>query len=108
MSLRTIDGLGEVAGLRVFVRADLNVPLTDGGVGDDSRIRATLPTLHELLGAGARVVVASHLGRPKGQVKEELRLAPVAARLSELLGREVVSVPDVVPVSLPDADVVLL
>ncbi len=108
MGLRTIDGLGEVAGLRVFVRADLNVPLADGGVGDDSRIRATLPTLNELLGAGARLVVASHLGRPKGQVKEELRLAPVATRLSELLGREVVSVPDVVPASLPDADVVLL
>ena len=108
MGLRTIDGLGEVAGLRVFVRADLNVPLTDGGVGDDSRIRATLPTLNELLGAGARLVVASHLGRPKGQVKEELRLAPVAARLRELLGREVVSVPDVVPLSLPDADIVLL
>jgi len=108
MGLRTIDGLGEVAGLRVFVRADLNVPLTDGGVGDDSRIRATLPTLHELLSAGARLVVASHLGRPKGQVKEGLRLAPVATRLRELLGREVVSVPDVVPVSLPDADVVLL
>lgn len=108
MGLRTIDGLGEVAGLRVFVRADLNVPLTDGGVGDDSRIRATLPTLRELLGAGGRLVVASHLGRPKGQVKADLRLAPVAARLGELLGREVASVPDVVPASLPDADVVLL
>jgi phosphoglycerate kinase len=108
MTLRTIDGLGEVAGLRVFVRADLNVPSSGGAVGDDSRIRATIPTLTELLGRGARLVVASHLGRPKGQVTDELRLAPVGSRLGELMDREVVALPDVVPSSLPDADVVLL
>jgi phosphoglycerate kinase len=108
MALRTIDGLGEVAGHRVFVRADLNVPLAGGAVADDSRIRATIPTLAELLEREARLVVASHLGRPKGQVKEELRLAAVAARLSELLGREAVAVAEVTPAVLPDADVVVL
>jgi phosphoglycerate kinase len=108
MALRTIDGLGEVAGHRVFVRADLNVPLSGGLVGDDSRIRATLPTLTELLDRGAQLVVASHLGRPKGQVKEELRLAPVGERLAELLGRDVVAMPEVTPAEVPDADVVLL
>ncbi len=108
MALRTIDGLGEVAGHRVFVRADLNVPLSGGIVGDDSRIRATLPTLTELLDRGARLVVASHLGRPKGQVKQELRLTPVGERLAELLGRDVVAMSEATPASLPDADVVLL
>lgn len=89
MKLRTLDDLGDVAGLRVFVRADLNVPIEAGAVADDARIRATVPTLVELLERGAGLVVASHLGRPKGQVREELRLAPVARRLAELLGREV-------------------
>ena len=89
MKLRTLDDLGDVAGLRVFVRADLNVPIGGGAVADDARIRATVPTLVELLERGAGLVVASHLGRPKGQVREELRLAPVARRLAELLGREV-------------------
>lgn len=108
MTLRTLDGLGDVAGARVFLRADLNVPLVDGAVGDDSRIRATLPTIHELLERGASLVLASHLGRPKGQVCEDLRLAPVGARLAELLGLEVVSLPEVVPAELPAAPVVLL
>ena len=89
MKLRTLDDLGDVAGLSVFVRADLNVPIGGGAVADDARIRATVPTLVELLERGAGLVVASHLGRPKGQVREELRLAPVARRLGELLGREV-------------------
>mgnify|MGYP000675221314 FL=1 len=89
MKLRTLDDLGDVADLRVFVRADLNVPIGGGAVADDARIRATVPTLVELLERGAGLVVASHLGRPKGQVREELRLAPVARRLGELLGREV-------------------
>jgi phosphoglycerate kinase len=77
---------GGVRGKRVFVRADLNVPLRNGRISDDSRIRAALPTLRRLLAAGARVVVASHLGRPKGPTPE-LSLRPVADRLGELLGR---------------------
>ena len=78
VTLRTLDDLGDVAGRRVFVRVDFNVPLTDGAVADDARIRATLPTLAELLERGASSSLASHLGRPKGPVVDELRLAPVA------------------------------
>ena len=78
-----------VEGKTVLVRADLNVPLRDGVIGDDTRIRAALPTLQHLLDAGAGVVVCSHLGRPKGQVDPALSLRPVADRLSELLGRPV-------------------
>jgi phosphoglycerate kinase len=95
VALRTLESLGDVAGRRVFVRADLNVPLQDGRVADDMRIRATLPTLTELLEAGAALVVASHLGRPGGRVKDELRLAPVGERLSELLERDVAALDDV-------------
>ena len=91
MRLRTLEDLGDVSRVRVFVRLDLNVPLRDGEVADDARIRASLPTLTELLEPGATVVAASHLGRPKGQIREELRLAPVARRLGELLGTDVVS-----------------
>jgi len=91
--LRTLDDLGDVAGRRVFVRLDLNVPLADGVVTDDARIRASTPTLTELLERGASIVAASHLGRPKGRVDETLRLGPVAELLAHMLGRVVEYVP---------------
>jgi phosphoglycerate kinase len=79
----------EVAGKRVFLRCDLNVPLKEGVIKDDGRIKASLPTIQALLEKGASLVIAAHLGRPKGEAKLELSLAPVAKRLAELLGREV-------------------
>lgn len=81
MSLQDLD----LAGKRVFLRCDLNVPLKDGAITDDGRIKASLPTIKLLLAAGASLVIAAHLGRPKGEVKPELSLAPVAQRLSKLL-----------------------
>jgi phosphoglycerate kinase len=78
-----------VAGKRVFLRCDLNVPLKDGVIKDDGRIKASLPTIQLLLDKGAALVIAAHLGRPKGEAKPELSLAPIAKRLAELLGREV-------------------
>ena len=83
--LSTID----VAGKRVFLRCDLNVPLNEGVIKDDGRIKASLPTIQLLLEKGASLVIAAHLGRPKGEANPELSLAPVAKRLAELLGREV-------------------
>jgi phosphoglycerate kinase len=79
----------DVAGKRVFLRCDLNVPLKDGVITDDGRIRASLPTINALLSQGASIVIAAHLGRPKGEAKPELSLAPIAIRLSELLGKPV-------------------
>jgi len=79
----------DVAGKRVFLRCDLNVPLKEGKITDDGRIRASLPTINALLEKGASIVIAAHLGRPKGEAKPELSLAPVALRLSELLGKPV-------------------
>jgi phosphoglycerate kinase len=84
--LATID----VAGKRVFLRCDLNVPLKEGAIKDDGRIKASLPTIQLLLGKGASLVIAAHLGRPKGEAKPELSLAPVAKRLGELLGQEII------------------
>ena len=88
MSIPTLDSLlaAGVRGERVFVRADLNVPLKAGVISDDSRVRASLPTLRRLLDAGARVVVASHLGRPKAKRSPDLSLRPLAPRLADLLG----------------------
>jgi phosphoglycerate kinase len=88
MDVKTIDDV-DVAGKRVLVRADLNVPLKEGRVADETRIVATLPTIRKLVGDGARVIICSHLGRPKGEVRPELSLGSVAAVLSEKLGRDV-------------------
>lgn len=115
-----IDGVRSVrqldpAGTRVFLRADLNVPLDGGVVGDDLRLQAAVPTLELLLDGGARVVMASHLGRPEGEVDPALSMAPVATRLSELLGRPVRVARDVIgpdararAAGLGDGEVVLL
>jgi phosphoglycerate kinase len=105
---RTLDDLGDIAGRRVFVRVDFNVPLVGAAVADDMRIRGTLPTLHELLDRGASLVLASHLGRPGGQVREDLRLTPVGARLAELLVQPVTALATTTPDELPDDPVVLL
>ncbi|MFJ4836664.1 phosphoglycerate kinase [Streptomyces sp. NPDC088746] len=96
--MKTIDELLDegVAGKRVFVRADLNVPLDGTTITDDGRIRAVQPTIARLAAAGARVVVASHLGRPKGAPDPAFSLAPAAARLGELLGAEVAFATDTV------------
>jgi len=97
--LSTID----VAGKRVFLRCDLNVPLKEGVITDDGRIKASLPTIELLLEKGASLVMAAHLGRPKGEAKPELSLAPVAKRLSELLGREVKFIGDMTGVAVTTA-----
>ena len=99
LSVRDVD----VAGKRVFVRVDFNVPLEDGKVTDDSRIRAAIPTIHYLLTHGARVILASHLGRPDGKVQDGLRLRPVAERLSQLLGRNVPVTGDALGIGTVDA-----
>jgi len=117
--VHTIDDL-DVAGRRVLVRADFNVPLEDAGDGtrritDDGRIRAALPTIESLRSRGARVILAAHLGRPKGEAKPELSLAPVAQRLAELLHTPVALAGDVtgpsaqaIVADMADGDVVLL
>ena len=97
MSKKTVADLSQadVEGKKVLVRADFNVPLDDNGnITDDTRIKAALPTIKDLTGKGAKVILCSHMGRPKGEVKEELRLTPVAKRLSELFGQEVTKCDD--------------
>ena len=97
MSKKTLANLSksDLEGKRALVRADFNVPLDDAGnITDDTRIRAALPTIQDLISKNAKVILASHFGRPKGEVKDKLRLTPVAKRLSELLGKEVVKCDD--------------
>ena len=112
---KKIEELGDLTGRRVLVRSDLNVPLEGTTITDDGRIRASIPTLKNLLESGARVVVLAHLGRPKGTPDPEFSLAPVAARLGELLGKEVAFATDTVGESakqtvanLADGEIALL
>jgi len=113
--VKTIAELGDLRGKRVLVRSDLNVPLDGAAIGDDGRIRASVPTIRTLSEAGARVVVCAHLGRPRGVPEARYSLAPVAARLGELLGRPVTFAKDTVGDSAQaavaaaaDGDVLLL
>jgi len=96
VTLRTLDSLGSLAGKRVVVRCDLNVPLDGAKITDDGRVRASIPTLNALINQGAKVVVISHLGRPEGAPDAKYSLAPVAQRLSELLGAPVTFAKDTV------------
>ena len=96
MTLRTIESLGPLAGKRVVVRCDLNVPLQGEVITDDGRVRASVPTLEALVGQGARVIVVSHLGRPEGAPDPRYSLAPVAARLDELIDAPVAFAADTV------------
>lgn len=105
----------EVSGKRVFVRVDFNVPLEDGKITDDTRIRETLPTIKYLVEKGAKVILASHMGRPKGQVVESMRLTPASERLSELLGKPVMKADEAIGdavkaqiANMKDGDVLVL
>jgi len=94
MSFRTLDDLGDVRGKRILVREDLNVPMADGRVTDDTRLRAAAPTLSELADKGAKVLVLAHFGRPKGERNPEMSLALVTRPLGDVLGREVTFIDD--------------
>jgi phosphoglycerate kinase len=113
--VKSVDDLGDLRGKRVLIRCDFNVPLDGETITDDGRIKAALPTLIKLRDGGAKVVVMAHLGRPKGTVKPEFSLAPVAKRLAELLGSKVALAADVVGESalatvaaLTDGDIAML
>ena len=93
LNKKTVDDIN-VKGKRVLVRCDFNVPLDNGKITDDTRIVASLPTIKKLIADGGRLILCSHLGRPKGNPVPEMSLAPVAVRLSELLGQEVVFAAD--------------
>ena len=93
LNKKNIDNI-DVKGKKVLVRCDFNVPVQNGEITDDNRIRAALPTIKKLMEKGGRVILCSHMGKPKGEVKKELSLYPVAQRLTQLLGKEVVFAPD--------------
>ena len=93
LNKKTIEDIN-VAGKKVLVRCDFNVPLQDGVITDENRLAGALPTIKYLIAQGAKVILCSHLGKPKGEPKPELSLAPVAKRLSEMLGQEVVFAAD--------------
>ena len=107
MNIKTLDSV-DVRGKRVLLRCDLNVPLKDGVITDDGRIKASLPTIKYLLAQGASVVITAHLGRPKGERKPELSLAPIAKRLSELLGEKVNFSAEIVGAKIAGTGVTLL
>jgi len=107
MNIKTLDSV-DVRGKRVLLRCDLNVPLKDGVITDDGRIKASLPTIKYLLAQGATVVIAAHLGRPKGERKAELSLQPIAKRLSELLGENVIFSSEIVGAKIASTGVTLL
>ncbi len=107
MNIKTLDSV-DVRGKRVLLRCDLNVPLKDGVITDDGRIKASLPTIKYLLAQGASVVITAHLGRPKGERKPELSLAPIANRLSELLGEKVNFSTEIVGAKIGNTGVTLL
>ena len=105
--LRSIKSLQDLGGKRVILRCDFNVPLSDGQITDDGRIRAALPTIKHLIATGARLVICSHLGRPEGQVNPDFSLEPVATRLEELLGQPVVFSSDTIGVQAKAASKLL-
>ena len=107
MNIKTLDTI-DVRGKRVLLRCDLNVPLKDGVITDDGRIKASLPTIKYLLAQGASVVITAHLGRPKGERVANLSLAPVAKRLEELLGEQVNFSPEIVKANISSSGVTLL
>ena len=116
LNKKTIDDIS-VKGKKVLVRCDFNVPLKDGKITDENRLVAALPTIKKLMADGGKVILCSHLGKPKGEAVPELSLAPVAKRLSELLDTEVKFAPDANVVgenakaavkAMKDADVILL
>ena len=107
MNIKTLDSV-DVRGKRVLLRCDLNVPLKDGVITDDGRIKASLPTIKYLLAQGASVVITAHLGRPKGERKPELSLAPIANRLSELLGEKVNFSTEIIGAKIASTGVTLL
>ena len=116
LNKKSVDDIN-VKGKRVLVRCDFNVPMKDGKITDDNRITAALPTIKKLINEGAKVILCSHMGKPKGEVRPELTLAPVAARLSELLGQKVIFAADnevvgqnarAAAATMIDGDVILL